>query len=60
MAEFCRECANEVWGNPDHTDFDGCCEEEDTIVVLCEGCGWIVVDCTGKKIRKAELKEIRR
>jgi hypothetical protein len=54
MADFCRQCAKEIWGDENLTDFDGIQTEEDTknelvTPVLCEGCGiYCEVDHTGK------------
>jgi hypothetical protein len=44
MAEFCKQCAKEVWGNECPGDFIGITSEEDYkkglySLVLCEGCG---------------------
>ena len=51
MADFCRQC----WGEPYTDDFTGLSTEVDTknglyAIVLCEGCGAIQVDHTGKCI----------
>jgi hypothetical protein len=51
MADFCRDCADEIWGDPELNDFEGICDKGYCATVLCEGCGdWILVDHTGKKI----------
>lgn len=52
MAEFCKQCAAAMGFEP---DFVGASTAEDTanglfVVVLCEGCGPIQVDHTGKCI----------
>lgn len=47
MADFCRQCSVRVFGE-DSKDFDGLCQPEDLQLVLCEGCGYIWADHTGK------------
>ena len=52
MADFCRQCAEDVWGDPDKIDLADLSTEADTAnglysVVICEGCGLIQVDHTG-------------
>jgi hypothetical protein len=51
MAEFCKQCADEL-GFPE-SDFKGACKEieldEDVgFVVVCEGCGFVLVDHLGQ------------
>lgn len=56
MADFCRQCTIKLFGADmaDKNDMAGLITEEDTknglvsSVVLCEGCGPIQVDHTGK------------
>lgn len=54
MAEFCTQCLEELLCEPGHaSDFMGLSTVEDTLqeeyaVVLCEGCGVIQVDHTGR------------
>lgn len=53
MADFCLQCSQML--GFDHPDLDGLTTEEDTknglyAVVLCEGCGPIQVDHTGRCI----------
>ena len=54
MAEFCKQCVEDVLGLPgDKNDFVGIQTEETTkaglfSVVICEGCGFIQVDHTGR------------
>lgn len=53
MADFCVECAKEMWGSKIPSDFVGMTKEEDTlndryITVLCEGCGMVQVDHEGR------------
>ena len=53
MADFCLECAKELFGGK--SDFDGIISENQSREgfmqpVLCEGCGYICVDHLGKKI----------
>ena len=59
MADFCRQCTKDIYGVEveDKNDFVGSSTPEDTAkglypVVLCEGCGPIQVDHTGKCISK--------
>lgn len=54
MADFCRQCTDEILGlDPDLNDMRDLTTEQDTAegmgsAVLCEGCGPILVDHTGK------------
>lgn len=54
MADFCRQCAKDLWNDPDaEGDMVGISTEEETkkgqfAVVICEGCGYTVVDHEGK------------
>ena len=55
MADFCMQCAFEMWGLGIPNDLIGLSTEEDTknglyAVVLCESCGPTQVDHTGKCI----------
>ena len=57
MADFCLQCANELFGSEDapvKSDFHGILSKEDFYKgflqpVLCEGCGYIYVDPLGKR-----------
>lgn len=54
MADFCQECSFKVWGR-DTKDLAGLISEVEvkqglSVVVLCEGCGSILVDHNGKRI----------
>lgn len=54
MADFCRQCSEELFGK-DFEDFKGATTAEDwsrneAAVVLCEGCGPIQVDPDGSCI----------
>ena len=52
MAEFCRDCAEDMFGDGNLNDFNFLCAKGETLVVLCEGCGgYIEVDYYGKKVR---------
>lgn len=51
MADFCKQCSTEIFGE-DYKDLCGITKEEDTkagqyAVVLCEGCVNCLVDHTG-------------
>ena len=54
MSDFCRQCTEKVLGiDGDKNDFNGISTPENTKnelypVVLCEGCGPIQVDHTGR------------
>lgn len=57
MADFCLDCIKKVFPKVPEgaNDFVGITGAEDTksgqyALVLCEGCGWIYVDHTGKKV----------
>jgi len=55
MADFCLDCAENLFGKELPSDFEGILTEEEegyTISVLCEGCGYIEVDHLGKKVDK--------
>ena len=54
MADFCTECSLELF-EKDYGELAGLSTEEDTrnllyAVVICEGCGFVQVDHTGKCI----------
>ena len=51
MADFCSQCSTKVFGE-DFGDLKGLCAEGYWILVLCEGCGPIQVDHTGKCMSK--------
>lgn len=56
MAEFCKQCSERLFGK-DFQDFTGLTTTQDekdgkAAVVLCEGCGTIQVDTTGKCVSK--------
>lgn len=52
MADFCRQCTLETFPEVNydaHGDLVGLCPEGETVVVLCEGCGWTMpVDSRGE------------
>ena len=55
MAEFCRDCSIEMWGE-DTGDFAGIAPEGKMVNVLCEGCGgYILVDHEGKRVPDTEV-----
>lgn len=52
MAEFCKQCGDDMWPPGTPVDLAGLSTEADTkaglfAVVLCEGCGPTQVDHTG-------------
>lgn len=60
MADFCQQCAIEVFGE-DNGDLAGLISEEESRkgfrkLVLCEGCGTCYVDYTGRCTHKYCLK----
>ena len=65
MADFCRQCSVSVLGIPDeeyYNDLSGLSTAEDTAKglfaeVICEGCGFIQVDHTGKCIGGPNCQE---
>ena len=55
MANFCYDCTVKLFGEEYgfENDFQGLCEsEEESIQVLCEGCGFIEVNSDGFRIDK--------
>jgi len=53
MADFCLQCNDRLFGPTIPNDFVDISKEEDTlngryITVLCEGCGMVQVDHTGR------------
>jgi hypothetical protein len=53
MADFCAQCAEDLFGDGHSSDFAGLSTAQETAaglyhVVLCEGCGPIQVDHTGR------------
>lgn len=56
MAEFCKQCSEELFGE-DFADLAGLCKRTEDIIVICEGCGVTHVDNTGKCIHPYCLKQ---
>lgn len=56
MANFCWGClADRIYPEaPERNDLRGLCKASETILVLCEGCGWITVDHEGKAVDEGE------
>lgn len=55
MAAFCRDCAEGMFGNEEYTELNDIVTEEQVeqgnlASALCEGCGPVLVDHTGKVI----------
>ncbi len=49
MADFCQQCSIELFGD----DFkDLAHDEKGFLEIICEGCGWTVVDNNGKCVWK--------
>lgn len=63
MADFCKQCSKELLGyNDGSNDMVGLSTPEETIkklypIVLCEGCGPIQVDHTGRCMSDDCLKK---
>lgn len=56
MADFCKQCSEELF-TEDFGDLKGLSTQENTLagefaLVVCEGCGTIQVDHTGKCVSK--------
>lgn len=56
MADFCKECCIDMWGE-DTKDLAGLSTEEDThkgllVTSICEGCGPIMHDHEGYRVTK--------
>lgn len=65
MAEFCVECAKEMWGKEIDSDFNGILSENEfkkgqLLSVLCEGCGYIYVNHLGQKIDEEDFRSTRK
>ncbi len=53
MADFCWDCAWEHLGvDSELNDMKNLCKEDENAWVLCEGCGEILVDNKGKRVKK--------
>jgi hypothetical protein len=50
MADYCKQCAEDHGFPNPGSDFAGLVEEDYVAQVLCEGCGFAVVDHTGASI----------
>ena len=65
MADFCWECTEELFGQQYArlNDFRNLISKEEyerdyVMRVLCEGCGWIIVDHNGRRVENGETNEI--
>jgi len=47
MADFCKQCAVGLCDFDLEGDLEGLCKPGETILVICEGCGFIQVDHMG-------------
>jgi len=56
MANFCHACTIEIFGeeHADDNDFAGIVHRGEKYYGLCEGCGWITMDNTGRKIKEED------
>ena len=66
MADFCYDCTDHLIGDGSRNDFVGMLSEEDVakgylVTVLCEGCGYIMINHNGKKVKTIEeaVQELR-
>lgn len=52
MADFCYDCTIDIFGeeHAKHNDLSHLCKEGEVIVVLCEGCGSIIVNHEGRNV----------
>lgn len=51
MADFCYDCTVKLFGEEFENDFQGLCSDQESVHVLCEGCGHITVDYKGSKVK---------
>lgn len=53
MADFCKECTEELFGDRLPSNVAGLCKEGEMTSILCEGCGEIIwVDHEGRKVKE--------
>ncbi len=62
MADFCTQCAKDLFGDGHSGDLAGLSTVQETAaglyrVVLCEGCGPIQVDHTGRCVSSDCIKQ---
>ena len=56
MADFCMQCSLEVF-NKDFGDLKDIVKTGQTIKTICEGCGYCIVDHTGRCVSKECLEK---
>ena len=59
MANFCYDCTFHLFGDGSRNDFVDMLSKEDVargylVTVLCEGCGHIMINHNGKKVKTIE------
>lgn len=54
MAEFCKDCSIVLFGH-DTKDLAGIARPGHLAMVLCEGCGFIIVDEDGKRVEPEDI-----
>ena len=55
MADFCKECSIRILGR-DYRDLAGLCKPGEVAYDICEDCGFIAIDHTGRKLTAEELE----
>jgi len=54
MADFCLDCSKSLGAPEGWSDFSGIAKDGEVVAVLCEGCGFINVDSTGRRVPDPE------
>ena len=53
MAGFCKQCSKALF-HDEENDFERCCEKNESVEVVCEGCGLTTVDWKGKCVGRCQ------
>lgn len=56
MADFCKQCSEEIFGR-DSRDLANLCGASGMTEALCEGCGWVYVNSEGKRVCEVDPRE---
>lgn len=52
MADFCKKCHDEFFGEECENSIIGLCKEGEMTIILCEGCGKnIWIDHKGERVK---------